>query len=166
MLPRQNYASSPDLVRLNTAQIQAMLELSRRCLWETVKAGDAMLNSANTRHYLRARMRGFEREVFVCLFLTSQHQVIACEELFHGTIDEANVYPREVLKRCLHHNAAAIILAHNHPSGQVEPSQADLRITQRLDQALALVDVRVLDHFVVTDNEVVSFAERGLMAAV
>ncbi|MCG6507504.1 DNA repair protein RadC, partial [Vibrio parahaemolyticus] len=106
-------------------------------------------------------LRDRQREAFYILFLDNQHRVIRDEVLFEGTIDAASVYPREVVKRALHHNAAALILAHNHPSGVAEPSQADRRITQRLTDALALVDIRVLDHFVVGDGDVVSFAERG-----
>ena len=100
--------------------------------------------------------------MFSCVFLDNRHRVIEYEELFHGTIDGASVYPREVVRQAIHHNAAAVILAHNHPSGVAEPSQADERITQRLKEALALVDVRVLDHFVIGD-QVVSFVERGLL---
>jgi len=112
--------------------------------------------------YLRLRLAGRRREHFACLFLDTRHRVIAYEELFHGTIDGASVHPREVVRRALEHNAAALILAHNHPSGVAEPSEADRRITQRLRDALALVEIRVLDHIVVGD-ETVSFAERGLM---
>ena len=108
-----------------------------------------------------SRLRDKTREAFYVLFLDNQHRVIKGEVLFEGTIDSASVYPREVVKRALDHNAAALILAHNHPSGAAEPSQADRRITRRIGDALALVDIRVLDHFVVGDGEVVSFAERG-----
>jgi DNA repair protein RadC len=108
-------------------------------------------------------LRDRQREAFYILFLDNQHRVIQDEILFEGTIDAASVYPREVVKRALHHNAAALILAHNHPSGVAEPSQSDIRITSRISDALALVDIRVLDHFVVGDGEIVSFAERGWM---
>lgn len=144
-------------------QIQAVLELSRRQMREKLEQVDALSNSQMTRDYLRARMRDYQREVFTCLYLDNQHRVVAVEELFHGTIDGAAVYPREVVKRCLHNNAAAVIFAHNHPSGVAEPSQADLSITRRLQQALNTIDVRVLDHVVVGREEVVSFAERGLI---
>lgn len=145
------------------AQLQAALELGRRYLESALKR-DAVLNSPDrTRAFLKARLRHHGREIFACLFLDNRHRVIGFEELFGGTIDGASVHPREVVKRALHHNAAAVIFAHNHPSGVAEPSHADRAITIRLRDALALVDVRVLDHFVVGDSEVVSFAERGLL---
>jgi DNA repair protein RadC len=143
-------------------QLQAVLEMGRRHLFETVQRGDALSSPEDTRRFLSARLRDYAFEVFACLFLDNRHRVIAFEELFRGTIDGASVHPREVLRRALFHNAAAVILAHNHPSGVAEPSQSDQRITRRLSDALALVDVRVLDHLVVAD-EVVSFAERGLL---
>lgn len=145
------------------ALLQAALELGRRYLEATLKR-EAVLNSPDrTRAFLKARLRHHTREVFACLFLDNRHRVIGFEELFGGTIDGASVHPREVVRRALHHNAAAIIFAHNHPSGVAEPSHADRAITVRLRDALALIDVRVLDHFVVGDAEVVSFAERGLL---
>ncbi|MBI2993542.1 MAG: DNA repair protein RadC [Gammaproteobacteria bacterium] len=145
------------------AQLRAALELGRRYLAATLKR-DTVLNSPeHTRAFLKSRLRPYSREVFACLFLDNRHRVISFDELFEGTIDGASVHPREVVKRALHHNAAAVILAHNHPSGVAEPSHADRAITLRLRDALALVDVRVLDHFVVGDAEVVSFAERGLL---
>ncbi|MCB1665870.1 MAG: DNA repair protein RadC [Pseudomonadales bacterium] len=144
-------------------QMQAMLELSRRHLHEQLADSDALTSSELTRQYLRARLRHYEHEVFACLYLDNQHRVVKLEELFSGTIDGAAVYPREVVKRCLRHNAAAVIFAHNHPSGIAEPSQADIAITRRLTAALNTIDVRVLDHIVVGRNEAVSFAERGLM---
>ncbi len=144
------------------AQLQASLEMGRRHLFESVRRGDVLSSPQDTRAFLTLQLRDAPSEVFACLFLDNRHRVIAFEELFQGTIDGANVHPREVVKRALHHNAAALILAHNHPSGVAEPSQADRRITNRLKDALALIDVRVLDHIVVGD-EVVSFAERGLL---
>ena len=145
------------------AQLRAALELGRRYLAATLKR-DTVLNSPeHTRAFLKARLRPYAREVFACLFLDNRHRVISFDELFEGTIDGASVHPREVVKRALQHNAAAVILAHNHPSGVAEPSHADRAITIRLRDALALIDVRVLDHFVVGDAEVVSFAERGLL---
>ncbi|MBT3710912.1 MAG: DNA repair protein RadC, partial [Gammaproteobacteria bacterium] len=108
-------------------------------------------------------LRGYAREVFACLYMDNQHRLIKYEELFFGTIDGASVHPREVGKHALKHNAAAVIFAHNHPSGVAEPSQADQRITDRLKSALLLVDVRVLDHMIVGDREVLSFAENGLL---
>jgi DNA repair protein RadC len=145
------------------AQLQAVLEMSRRHLQESLERGEGLTSPELTRRYLLSCLRDQQQEQFACLFLDSQHRVIAFDTLFYGTIDAACVYPREVVKRCLHHNAAAVILAHNHPSGIAEPSQADQRITRRLVDALSLVDVRVLDHFVVGDGELVSFAERGLL---
>ena len=153
----------PGLGSARYVLLQAALELGRRYL-ETSLKRDAVLNSPDrTRAFLKARLRHHGREVFACLFLDNRHRVIGFEELFGGTIDGASVHPREVVKRALHHNAAALIFAHNHPSGVAEPSHADRAITVRLRDALALVDVRVLDHFVVGDTEVVSFAERGLL---
>jgi len=145
------------------ALLQAALELSRRQLQENMQKGEVLASSTATRGYLRARFKSRERETFCCIFLDNQHHVVTIEELFNGTIDGAAVYPREVVKRCLHHNSAAVILAHNHPSGIAEPSQADIAITRRLQAALGTIDVRVLDHFVVGDPDVVSFAERGLL---
>jgi len=118
---------------------------------------------SETRDYLRLRLEALEHEVFACLFLDNRHRVIRFEELFRGTIDGASVHPREVVKRALRHNAAAVILAHNHPSGVAEPSQADRALTRRLQDALGLVEVRVLDHFVIGAGVSTSFAERGLL---
>lgn len=143
------------------AQLQAVLEMARRHLAEQLQKGDALTSPELTRHYLSARIRDRDHEVFVCLFLDNQNRVIRYEELFRGTIDGAAVYPREVVKKALAVGAAAIIFAHNHPSGVAEPSRADRSITERLRQALGLVDIRVLDHLVIGDGEVVSFAERG-----
>jgi len=153
----------PGLGGAKYVQLQAALELGRRYLEAGLKR-DSVLNSPDrTRAFLKARLRHHGREIFACLFLDNRHRVIGFEELFGGTIDGASVHPREVVKRALHHNAAAVIFAHNHPSGVAEPSHADRAITVRLRDALALIDVRVLDHFVVGDSEVVSFAERGLL---
>lgn len=144
-------------------QLQATLELSRRHLLSTLQRGDALTSPDHTRRFLSARLRDRHQEVFACLFLDNRHRVIEFEELFHGTIDGASVHPREVVRRCLAHNAAAVILAHNHPSGVAEPSRADEQITRRLKEALALVDVRLLDHMVIGDGEIVSLAERGVI---
>ena len=143
-------------------QLQACLELSRRHLLITLQRSNALANPAHTRNYLSAQLRNRHQEVFACLFLDNRHRVLAYEELFYGTVDSANVHPREVVRRCIAHNAAAVIAAHNHPSGIAEPSHADERITERLSQALELVDVRLLDHMIVGDGEVTSLAERGL----
>ena len=144
------------------SQLQAVLEMGRRHLFENVSRGNALTSPADTRQFLASHLRDFKHEVFAALFLDQRHRVICYEELFTGTIDGASVHPREVVKKALSYNAAAIIFAHNHPSGVAEPSTADERITQRLKDALSLVDVRVLDHFVVGDD-IVSFAERGLL---
>ena len=127
-----------------------------------MRRGDPLSDPDAERYYLTAKLRDYRSEVFACLFLDNRHRVIQYEEMFHGTIDGASVHPREVVRRALHHNAAAVIFAHNHPSGVAEPSQADERITQKLKDALHLIDVRVLDHFVIGDS-VVSFAERGML---
>lgn len=143
------------------AQLQAVLEMARRHLSEELRRDSVLDNPAATRRYLISRLRDRRHEVFAALFLDNQHRVLAYEELAQGTLDGASVYPREVLKAALRHNAAAVIFAHNHPSGVREPSAADRSLTERLKSALALVDIRVLDHFVVGDGEPVSFAERG-----
>ena len=144
-------------------QLQAVLEMSRRALNEEMQRGDALNSPRAVRDYLQLLLGSRPQEVFVVLFLDTQHRVIATEELFHGTLSQTSVYPREVVKRALAHNAAAVILAHNHPSGVAEPSQADQHLTQALKQALALVDVRVLDHFIVAGGRMHSFAETGLL---
>lgn len=145
------------------AQLRAVLELARRHLGERLQHGDLLLNPEATRRYLITTLGDLPYEVFCCLFLDTRHRLICYEELFQGTIDGASVHPREVVRRALHHNAAAVILAHNHPSGVAEPSDADQRITQRLKQALQLVDIRVLDHLVVADRTALSFAEHGML---
>jgi len=143
-------------------QLQAVLEMAKRHLFEQLVRGDALCSPQQTRQFLSAQLADYPHEVFACLFLDNRNRVIAFEKMFYGTIDGASVYPREVVRLALKKNAAAIIFAHNHPSGVAEPSHADEQITQRLKEALALVDIRVLDHFVVGD-EIVSFAERGLL---
>ena len=145
------------------ALLQASLELSRRHYAELMRTGPPLANPMATRDYLRAQLRDRDHEVFCCLFLDNRHRVLAFDEVFRGTIDGASVHPRDVVKLALARNAAAVILAHNHPSGVAEPSQADEMITGRLRDALALVDIRVLDHIVVGDAVCVSFAERGLI---
>lgn len=144
-------------------QLQAILEMTRRYLGAQIERGDVLGHPDATRDYLCAHLRAYRHEVFGCLFLDQRHRVIAFDELFHGTIDSASVHPREVVKQALARNAAAVILAHNHPSGVAEPSPADHHITQRLKAALALVDIRLLDHFIVGDGRAVSLAERGLV---
>jgi DNA repair protein RadC len=144
-------------------QLQAVMEMSRRALQEEMQAGDALNSPRAVRDYLQLLLRGRPQEVFVALFLDAQHRVIASEELFHGTLTQTSVYPREVVKRALHHNAAAVLFAHNHPSGVAEPSHSDELLTAALKQSLALVDVRVLDHFIVAGAGCLSFAEKGLL---
>lgn len=135
-----------------------------RCLEAVyLTKGDCLTSPQATRDYLKLRLYGLPSEVFVCLFLDTRHRVIRYEELFKGTIDGASVHPCEVVRRVIEVNAAAVIFAHNHPSGVAEPSQADLRITQRLKEALALIEVRVLDHLIVGEGETTSLAERGLL---
>ncbi len=145
------------------AQLQAVLEMARRHLSASLQEGDSMSSPDLVRDFLRAKLRHHAREVFAAMFLDNQNRLIAYEELFFGTINEAAVYPREILIRALRHQAVGVILSHNHPSGIAEPSQADIHITQRLQSALHLIDVRLLDHMVVGDTQVVSFAERGLL---
>jgi len=145
------------------AQLQAGLELSRRHLAEGLHREGPLSSPGEVREYLAARLRDRPYEVFCCLYLDNRNRLITIEELFRGTIDGASVHPREVVRQAMTHNAAAVIFAHNHPSGVAEPSQADEAITQRLKSALALVDIRVLDHLVIGDGRTVSFAERGLL---
>lgn len=160
---RQRFCMAPGLGEAKFAQLQAVLEMGRRYLGESLQRGAALTSPEDTRRYLQARLRDRPYEVFCCLFLDIRHRVLAFEELFRGTLDGSAVYPREVVKRALLHNAAAVILAHNHPSGVAEPSRADQSLTASLESALQLVGVRVLDHLVIGDGEMVSFSERGLL---
>lgn len=143
------------------AQLLAVLELAKRHIGEALQRGDVLNNPELTKSYLSARLRDYDYEVFACLFLDVRHRLISYEELFRGTIDGASVHPREVVRRALELNAASLVLAHNHPSGEPEPSDADHRVTQRLRDALGLVDIRIIDHLVIGDCSAVSFAERG-----
>ncbi len=145
------------------AILQSAVELSRRHFHEALRAGPALAAPEATRDFLLARLRDRPYEVFCCLYLDNRHRLITFEELFRGTVDRAGVHPREVLRQTLAHNASAVIFAHNHPSGVLEPSQADELITRRLKEALALLDVRVLDHFIVGDGRCFSFCEHGLL---
>jgi DNA repair protein RadC len=156
-------AAAPALGPRRSGILQAALELARRYYGEALKAGPALEAPQATRAFLVAQLRDRPYEVFCCLHLDSRHRLIAFDELFRGTIDGASVHPREVVRQALARNAAAVILAHNHPSGVSEPSQADELITARLRDALALVDIRVLDHLVVGDTRCTSFAEQGLL---
>lgn len=158
--PQAEFAEARGLGPAKFAQLQAVLELARRHWAEELAAQSVMDSPAAVRRFLQAELRDRSQEVFAVLFLDNQHRVRAFERLFFGTIDQAAVHPREVVKAALRHHAAAVILAHNHPSGVAEPSAADRQLTDRLCAALALIDVRVLDHLVVGE-QTVSFAERG-----
>ncbi|WP_076589034.1 RadC family protein [Vibrio ostreicida] len=142
-------------------QLQAAMEMTQRFLNEGLARGETLTHLAQTKSYISLKLRGQHREIFYTLFLDSHYRLIHDEALFSGTLDASSVYPREVVKKALEYNAAYLILAHNHPSGVAQPSQADRRITQRIGDALAMVDIRLLDHFVVGDDEVVSFSEYG-----
>lgn len=155
--------ATPGLGPARFARLQAALELARRHYQEQMQTGCALANPRATREFLRMRLRDLSYEVFCCVYLDNRNRVTGFEELFRGTLDGASVHPREVVKQALARNAAAVILAHNHPSGVAEPSQADEIITHRLKEALGLVDIRLLDHIVVGDSACESFAERGLL---
>ena len=160
---QSEFSSAPGLGPAKYVQLKAALELARRALGEKIAAQPALSSPGAVRDYLRLQFHGLPHEVFAVIFLDAQHRVTKCEELFRGTLTQTSVYPREIVKRCLEHNAAAVILAHNHPSGVAEPSGADEALTRTLKEALALVDVRVLDHFIVGAGTAMSFAERGLL---
>jgi len=152
---------SHDLTAAESSAIAAAMELSTRTMAADLARGDAMTDPSAAGRYIAQRIRHNAHEVFVAMFLDTRHRVIAFEEVFHGTVDGCEVHPREIVKRALLHNAAALIIGHNHPSGSAEPSAADRAVTARLKQSLALVDVRLLDHFVVGDGPAVSLAARG-----
>ena len=155
--------ATPGLGTVGYCRLQAAVELARRHYAEAMRAGPPLDSPQATRDFLIRRLRDTPHELFCCLHLDNRHRLIAFDELFRGTIDGASVHPREVVKQALARNAAAVILAHNHPSGVAEPSQADELVTRRLREALQLVDIRVLDHMIVADNGCLSFAERGLL---
>ncbi len=163
------HAGPDELVRVRglgpakRAELLAVLELVRRSLQEELKQTPLMDNAMAVREYLQLRMGSLPHEVFAVVFLDSSLRLLACEEMFRGTLNQTSVYPREVVVRALHHQAASVVLAHNHPSGQCMPSRADESLTATLRNALALVDVRVLDHFIVTRHRVASMAEMGLV---
>jgi DNA repair protein RadC len=161
--PRRDLCDVPGVGAAKYAQIAAVMELARRALGEEMRARDSLTSPAAVRGYLRLRMQDLGHETFYCVFLDAQNRVIAADELFRGTLTQTSVYPREVVKHALAHNAAAVILAHNHPSGVAEPSIQDQALTRTLAEALALVDVKVLDHFIVAPGACLSFAERGLI---
>jgi DNA repair protein RadC len=160
---KQQLVKLPGLGQAKYALLQACNELFKRAMAEKLKQQNCFTSADTASDYLRAQLAQNKREVFAMLLLDSQHQLIAYREMFTGTINSAAVYPRELVKQAMDDNAAAVILAHNHPSGVAEPSQADIQITQRIKQAFALVDVAVLDHFVIGHSSAVSFAQRGLL---
>lgn len=160
---QQEFCAIPGLGPAKYAQMQAVLEMARRAMGEKMRASDALNAPAAVKDYLSLTLGRKAYEVFAVLYLDAQNRPIAVEELFRGTLTQTSVYPREVVKRALHHNAAGIIFAHNHPSGTAEPSNADQILTQALKNALSLIDTRVLDHFIVGGGTVLSFAERGLL---
>jgi len=160
---RENLGHFLGMGQAKYATLQAIRELSSRMLLEDLQRGDALTSPSSTKRYLQSLLGDQAQEVFCGLMLNNQHQVISCLTLARGTIDSANIYPREVVKACLAHNAAAVIFAHNHPSGSLTPSEADKSITRKLQQALITVDIRMLDHFIIADNRAVSMAELGLI---
>src|SRR5450755_2912974 len=162
-LERSRFIGQRGLGPTRYCLVQAALELGRRHFREAMCIGSVLTAPEATRAFLTTQLRDRAYEVFCCLYLDNRHRLISFDELFRGTIDGASVHPREVVKQALSRNAAAVILAHNHPSGVAEPSQADELITRRLREALALVDIRVLDHLIVAGSETLSFAERGLL---
>ena len=164
------HAGADDLKRIKglggsakRAELIAVLELARRALAEQLKEKPALDSASAVKQYLQLHLGQRPHEVFAALFLDAQHRLVALEELFRGTLTQTSVYPREVVLRALHHHAAAVVLAHNHPSGSVQPSRADEALTQTLKAALALVDVRVLDHVIVAPGQALSMAEKGLV---
>ena len=160
---RNRFCNQPGLGPARFAELQAAIEISRRQLTESLKVGPSLGSPRATCDFLTAKLRDLEHEVFCCLYLDKRHRLIQFEEVFRGTIDGASVHPREIVKLALQRNSAAVIVAHNHPSGIAEPSHADELITQRVKEALALVDIRLLDHIIVGDGVSVSLAERGLI---
>jgi DNA repair protein RadC len=145
------------------AQFAAAIELARRALQEKLESGAALTSPGAVRDYLRLKLAARKEEAFVCIWLDAQHKVIDIEEAFTGTLTQTSVYPREIVKQALRFNAAAVIFAHNHPSGVAQPSQSDELLTRNLKEALALMEVKVLDHFIVAGHQAISFAERGLL---
>lgn len=160
---REEFCALPGLGDAKYAQLQAATELTRRALAAEMKSGINLSSPAAVRDFLRLSIQSRQIEIFMGLFLDAQNRVIAAEELFSGTLTQTSVFPREVVRKALYYNAAAMIFAHNHPSGVAEPSHADETLTHALKEALALIDVRVLDHFVIGRGATLSFAERGLL---
>ncbi len=159
----ESFCQVRGLTKTKYAELQAAFELMRRHLHETLAHGCALNSPQETQGYLIAQLRAHQHEVFACLFLDSRNRVLGFEKLFHGSINSASVYPRELVKRALFYNAAAVIFAHNHPSGSTEPSQADVEITHQLKKALELIQVQVFDHFIIGNGKTYSFAEQGLL---
>ena len=160
---RASLVACPGVGPAKYAQLRVALELARRQAMQDIGRSDVLSSPQETRRFLQYHLGSREREVFSCIFLDSQHRILRCEDLFLGTLDGAAVYPREVAVRALQYSAAAVIFAHNHPSGVAEPSSADRRITERLCAALGLLDIRVLDHIIVGRGREFSFAEEGLL---
>jgi len=161
---QSEFCQFPGLGNAKYAQLQAVLEMSRRALAEELKCNDVLNSPQSVRNFLRLSLARKPHEVFLGIFLDTRNQIIASEELASGTLTETSVYPREVIKRTLYHNAASVIFAHNHPSGKMDPSHADLMLTEILKKALATIDVKLLDHFIITsDNEILSFSEHHLI---
>ncbi|HNP27093.1 MAG TPA: DNA repair protein RadC [Nitrosomonas sp.] len=160
---RSSLCNFPGIGIAKYTQLQAVLEMSRRTLGEKLEHGNALNTPQLVRDFLYLHLSNKQHEVFMGIFLDAKHHMITAEELFSGTLTQASVYPREVVKRALHHNAAAIIFAHNHPSGTAEPSHADKALTCALTKALDLIDIKVLDHFIIGKNEIMSFAEQNLI---
>jgi DNA repair protein RadC len=159
----ESLAAIRGMGRAKAAQLGAAMELARRSLGESMKAQQALASPAAVRDYLRLSIGRLDHEVFLAIYLDAQHRVLGSETLFRGTLTQTSVYPREVVKAALRANAAAVLFAHNHPSGVAQPSQADELLTRNLSEALRLVDIRVLDHFVVAGAQIISFSERGLL---
>ena len=143
--------------------LKAAMELGRRYLQENIEPGEILNNSERTKKFLASRLREYSQEVFACLFLNTHHRVLAFEKLFFGSLTETGVYPREIIKRAIAHNAAKIILTHNHPSGNPQPSQADHDITEILKQSTAWIDIQIIDHIIIGDPEIFSFVENGCL---
>ena len=163
MLEADDLESVSGLGPAKRAQFAAAIELSRRALQEEMEKRNALTSPGAVRDYLRLALSYRAEEAFLCIWLDAQHRVVKIEEAFSGTLTQTSVYPREIVKAALAHNAAAVIFAHNHPSGVAQPSQSDELLTRNLKEALALVEVKVLDHFIIAGNQAISFAERGLL---
>ena len=157
------FCQFPGLGPAKYAQLKASLEMSKRYFHDEMRETDVITNPDASKQFVKRALADRKHEVFACLFLDTQHNILGFEELFNGTIDAASVYPREVVRKVLEKGAAAVIFCHNHPSGSSTASQADIQLTQRLKSALELIDVRVLDHLIVARHQVMSFAERGLL---